>query len=337
MRNTLNENETITTSVERSMVSGLPIPPSLSENRTVPVPLGTDCGLTILDWAGFTGAASYTFDDSRPTQIEHWRELGTTGINMTFYVVPVWNTPETRTILRTIHAAGSELGNHTYSHKRIATLAGNKDEMTREITECASYISETLGLKAACSFAYPYGELDWRNSFNGRFMLARSVEQGTIKPLDDTDPFALPIFAVNERHTEKTFNEVLDTSVKEGSWVIFMFHALLPGDNWAAGVPIDSVMASLGHAKATKKLWLDSVENIGAYWIAQKILSAVTPISDERRKIWTWNLPERFPTGMYLRVRINGGSLHQNGKRIPWNSCGFYEIALDERKLEWGT
>src|SRR5262245_28374760 len=72
----------------------LPFPPG----GGVPRPGGTPCGLTVLDWAGFRAAVSYTFDDTNSSQIVHYAALNALGVPMTFYLItnkkefndPVW-------------------------------------------------------------------------------------------------------------------------------------------------------------------------------------------------------------------------------------------------------
>ena len=51
------------------------------------MPSGTPGNLTVLDWAGFKAAVSYTFDDTNSSQIEHYAELQALGVRMTFYLI----------------------------------------------------------------------------------------------------------------------------------------------------------------------------------------------------------------------------------------------------------
>jgi hypothetical protein len=44
---------------------------------------------------------------------------------------------------------------------------------------------------------------------------------------------------------------------------------------------------------------------------------------------WTWDLPDHFPPGKFLRVKVAGGTLKQGGAEIAWQGNGYYEIALD--------
>jgi peptidoglycan/xylan/chitin deacetylase (PgdA/CDA1 family) len=315
-------------------VSGLALPP-LAAGKDLPVPSGGDCGLTVLDWAGFAGAASYSYDDGQPSHVQHWKALKATGVPMTFYLMPSANwVPNYDATWKDALAAGSELGNHTYSHKKLAEYA-DAAAIEKDIADCDAYITDKLGQKAARSFAYPFGETGWSDAFKGRFLFARTVYSGTIKPLDGTDPLMLPIFPVQAGQTAADFNSALDRSAKAGSWVIFMFHSILPGDNWYAGVQTKDVTASVGHAKQAGTLWLDTVETVGAYWLGQKLIASVPASGDDGAKTWAWTLPAGFPSGKFLRVRVNGGTLSQNGTSLEWNPRGFYEVALDAGKLEW--
>ena len=60
--------------------------------------------------------------------------------------------------------------------------------------------------------------------------------------------------------------------------------------------------------------------------------SATTTTSGSN-KTWTWTLPGQFPTGKYLRVKVDGGTLTQNGAPVVWDSHGYYEVALDAKTL----
>jgi hypothetical protein len=89
------------------------------------------------------------------------------------------------------------------------------------------------------------------------------------------------------------------------------------------------------HARGTGGLWIDTVERIGSYWLAEKLFHDLTPQGDSNSKTWSWTLPGQFPANSYLRVTVDGGTLSQNGSDLPWNNHGFYEAALDMGTLEW--
>jgi hypothetical protein len=61
-------------------------------------PSGPAGGLTVLDWAGFKGAASFTFDDNTPSQLPNYNALKATGGRFTWFVVGQWLNGQTSTI-----------------------------------------------------------------------------------------------------------------------------------------------------------------------------------------------------------------------------------------------
>ena len=62
---------------------GLPVPPGAG----LPRPSGTPGNITVLNWAGFTSAVSYTFDDTNSSQISNYAALNALGVRMTFYLI----------------------------------------------------------------------------------------------------------------------------------------------------------------------------------------------------------------------------------------------------------
>jgi hypothetical protein len=78
---------------------------------------------------------------------------------------------------------------------------------------------------------------------------------------------------------------------------------------------------------------VDSVVNVAAYWLGQKLVTAATPTTSGPDLIYTWELPRNFPPGKVLRITVDGGTPKQNGESLPWNDQGFYEIALDAGQL----
>src|SRR5437764_13511467 len=61
--------------------AGLPIPP----RGGMPRPSGAPGNVTVLDWARFKAAGTYTFDDTNSSQIQHYADLPALGLRMTFY------------------------------------------------------------------------------------------------------------------------------------------------------------------------------------------------------------------------------------------------------------
>jgi hypothetical protein len=73
--------------------------------------------------------------------------------------------------------------------------------------------------------------------------------------------------------------------------------------------------------------------SVGAYWRAQTVFTQVTPTTRGRVTTWSWTLPDHFPPGKFLRVTVDGGTLRQGGRPIPWDHHGYFEVALDKGTL----
>ncbi len=101
--------------VPRAPLPDFPTPPGAAN---VPRPSGAPGNLKVLDWAGFTSAVSYTFDDGQPSQIEHYDDLAATGVRLTFFINSAgasWEADFVSTFSRAVRD-GHEIGNHTVHH-----------------------------------------------------------------------------------------------------------------------------------------------------------------------------------------------------------------------------
>jgi peptidoglycan/xylan/chitin deacetylase (PgdA/CDA1 family) len=312
--------------------SGLPVPARVSAPGAEPV--------TVLDWAGFDGAVSFTFDDTQPSQIQHWREILATGVRATWYFSPTFRRSAAfDTTWAAAAAAGHEIGGHTAHHDHVSELAARypglstAEAAARELDDCDDAIAVVTGQSAVWTFAYPYGDREWKRYLGGRYLFARTVNDGAVRPEQDLDPLALPSYTVQAGDTKAVFEAKIDEAVAEKSWRTLLFHALLPTDqNWYAGVPAADVVASLEYGKALGTVWLDSVVNVGCYWMGARLLRQA-PVSKDGSLTWSWSLPKGFPRGHFVRV-VSAGQLSQSGGDLT-PVTGFYEVALDAGSLTW--
>ncbi len=316
-------------------ISGLPI----LQVKDIPKPAGEPGNLVVLDWAGFKSAVTYTYDDAQPSHVAHYAELQATGVPMTFFVSSNVNwLPNSDPFWAQVVKDGNEIGNHTVSHP-YSSLNGScfgkpLDSIDAEIDECTKYIIERFGQSDVWTMAAPYGDKGYKEYAKTRLFLNRGVNSGTIAPNDDSDPFNMPCFMANGGESATVFNREIDSAESEGKWLIFLFHSIDPtSDKWYATVDIAEITQSIDHAKSLGDIWIDTFANVGAYWMGQKLLTSATPTKSGDELTWTWTLPEHFPKGKYLRVKVDGGTLKQGGKVLEWDSHGYYEIALDEGSL----
>ena len=157
-----------------------------------------------------------------------------------------------------------------------------------------------------------------------------------VAPMDATDPFLVPVIAAAGGEPASKFNGDIDTARAQGKWVTFLFHSLLPdAQNWFAGVDVTAVTGSIAHAKDLSDVWIDTLANVGAYWLGQKALQAAIPITAGTTTTYSWKLPDHFPPGKILRVTVDGGTLRQGMTVLAWDGHGYYEIALDAGTLTW--
>ncbi len=326
-----------------SAVSGLPLP----GNNEIPEPTGGSANLKVLAWAGYKGAFSCTFDDTQPSQIQHWPQIRGTQVRATWYLAPTFKqSTDFDATWQDVLAAGHEIGNHTEHHYYVSQLVaanfpGVADftvaaAAAQELDRCDDYIRNVIGQNGVWTMAYPYGDTGWKTFLNDRYLFARTVHDGHVTPNQDIDPLLLPTYTVNAGDNQATFAEKIDQAADSGAWRTILFHSLLPtADDWYAGVPVGDVVGAIEYGKDKGLVWLDSVVNVGAYWTAARLLGAAQPVQRGDQFVWNWRLPRHFPRGKYLRVTVGGGRLSQNGDDLIWDPHGFYEVALDAGSLTW--
>jgi peptidoglycan/xylan/chitin deacetylase (PgdA/CDA1 family) len=316
----------------------------------LPRPSGPPGGLKLVDWAGFRSAVSYTFDDGQPSHIEHYAELQATGVRMTFFLNSSGTSADPDFVSTFTRAArdGHEIGNHTAHHCHaepdgtLYTLDSGHEQIAcpgasagAEYDECTAFIKSALGVPHVWTAASPFGNVGFEPAAAERFLLNRGVVPGTIAPgAGGTDPFNLPMWGPAENDTVDAFDAAIDGARASGRWIIMLLHSIAPTTSrWYATVDISAITGSIAHAKSLGDVWIDSMANVGAYWVAQRILSLATPVVSGRMRVWAWSLPHHFPTGKYLRVTVDGGTLYQRGRILPWDGHGYYEIELDVGSL----
>lgn len=309
------------TAVERPNASDLPVPRS---RGPIPKPSGSPGSLAVLDWAGFRGAVSFTFDDGNSSQLEAYAALQRLGVKYTFYIQtgkrearsPVW---------RQAVLDGHELGNHTRSHSSVDD-GTDTDAATR-------FLQRELGVTPR-TMAAPNGSASYTEIARSRFLINRGVANALIAPNDDTDPFTLPCYVPEASESAALMQSQIDSARAGRGWRVLLVHGFEGGSDAAyQPIALADFTATVEHAKANGDLWIDTVLNIGAYWRAQALFARLRPRSSGNDHVWSWTLPEHFPPGKYLRVTVEGGTLRQAGHVLPWNEVGYYEVALDAGAL----
>lgn len=299
---------------------GLPVPATTG----VAKPSGTAGNLKVVDWAGFKGAVTYTFDDANSSQISNYAALQALGVHMTFYLQTGKSEASNAIWTQALHD-GHELGNHTKSHAQTASA--------EDIDAAQQFIKDKFGV-TAWTMAAPYGDASYVTAAKGKFIINRGVSNSLIAPNGNSDPYNLPCYIPPQDATASAFNEQIDSAQSGGGWRVVLVHGFTGGSDSAyQPVSIDEFTAGVEHAKSLGNMWIDSMVNVGSYWLGQKLVSATQATSSGSEQTYTWTLPSVFPPGKCLRVTVDGGTVKQGGKTLSWDSHGYYEISLDAGSL----
>jgi peptidoglycan/xylan/chitin deacetylase (PgdA/CDA1 family) len=259
---------------------------------------------------------SFTFDDGNSSQISNYSKLNATGARATYFLVTGWGNAS-NAVWRTAVANGHEIGNHTKSHSSSASLS--------DLQAAEDYIKSTYGV-TAYSMAAPNGASSWATVAPSLMLFNRGVANGLIGPRDSTNQYSLPAYIPPSGASSSTMDVEVNAAKTSGKWKIFIVHGFT-GDSAAyQPVAIDAMTTTMSNA-VKNGLWADTMTNVGAYWLGQKLISSSATTSA------TWTLPAHFPPNMCLRVTTTGGTVKQNGAVVPWNDHGYYEISLDAKSV----
>ncbi len=288
---------------------------SLAPGKTgVAKPSGAAGGLKVIDWAGFTGAVSFTFDDNTPSQLPNYNALKATGAHFTWFVVGSWLNGNSSNIsgYKNTIADGQELANHTYSHQS----AGSQSDLSMNET----FIMSNFGVNAN-SMAAPNCDQSWSSVapnvlFQNRGPCGKGI--ATVSPRDNTSPFLLPAYLPDAGESASS----MTSSFASGKWRIFVIHGFDSQNGTYQPVPISNVTTTMSNA-VSMGYWAETITNVGAYWQGQKLIPSSATTSA------TWTLPAHFPKNMCVRVTTSGGTVTQKGETIPWDDHGYYQISLD--------
>jgi len=276
-------------------------------------PAGAAGGMKVLDWAGFKGAMSMTFDDNTPSQLSNYAALKATGGHFTWFVVGSWLSGSSSiSQYKATIADGQEMANHTYNHQSGGSMS--------DLQQAETFITTNFGVTAN-SMAAPNCDGSWASVAPSVLFQNRgpcSNGAATVSPRDSTSPFALPAYLPNTGEASSS----MSNSITAGKWRIFVVHGFDSQGGTYQPVPIGNITATMSKA-VTDGFWVEGISNVGAYWQGQKLISATATTSA------TWTLPAHFPPNMCVRITTTGGTVTQKGESIGWDDHGYYQISLD--------
>jgi polysaccharide deacetylase len=297
--------------------SSLPPPPGAAD---VPRPSGVAGNtVTILNWAGYTGAVTYSFDDNNDSVIQGYDTLNALGVPFTFYIQTNKASASNQVFARALQA-GHELGNHTLSHDpRNCTAA--------DINSATQTIRNNFGV-APLTMAAPNGDICYKTPATGLFFINRGVSPATpVMPNGNSDPLNLNCYIPNPNNL--TFNNDVNGGRAQGGWVIYVIHGFTGDGSAYQPFDLSQLTNAIQYTKSLGDMWIGTMVDVGSYWLGQKAFTQAMRTQNGDELTWSWNLPGQFPPGKYIRARVPGGTLTQNGQPLTWDPHGYYEIALD--------
>ncbi len=229
---------------------------------------------------GKRGAVSLSFDDARPSQVEHGVPiLDSFNVRGTFYVI-ARGIEQRHDLWRAATARGHEMGNHTVNHPCTCNFPWNKvnmleeytlEKMDAELVDANANIDRLLGVRAK-SFAYPCGE-----KFVGRGEATRSYVPLVAKHFlagrgfrneATNDPIRCDLAQLTGidgddqsfEQLKKWFNE----AVEQNSYLALALHDVEVAERQR--ITGDTLKRVCEYATNPKNgLWIDTIANVADY------------------------------------------------------------------------
>lgn len=196
--------------------------------------------------------ASFTFDDFPSSA---WTEGGPLleayGAKGTFFTagrycgrheegIAYYNADE----LRALHAAGHEVGCHTYSHRRSSQV--DSAELQADWDRNAAFLRDVLGPVELKSFAYPYGDASPRAKAlaSKRFPVSRGIWKGVNRGAVDLAQLRVQPLEIRSWTAAAVEERVRRAQAAKG-WLVFFSHDVTDRPS-----PYGATPAMLEHALA---------------------------------------------------------------------------------------
>jgi hypothetical protein len=229
------------------------------------------------------------------------------GGHYTFYLI-TGKSEAGNAVYKTAVQDGHEMGNHTSDHSNCNSGS--------TIDAANTFIKSTFGT-TAYAFAAPNGAAACNtDSVSNKFLTNRSVNGGSMGPGDTSGLAWLP----------SDIASATNMAPAAGKWKTICIHGFTGGSDGAyQPIALDSFTSAV-KAAVSGGSWVETVTNVAAYQVGQKLLSGKTGST-------TWTLPSVFPPNMCVRATTTGGTVKQNGVEVPWNDHGYYEISLDAKSI----
>jgi peptidoglycan/xylan/chitin deacetylase (PgdA/CDA1 family) len=148
--------------------------------------------------------------------------------------------------VRALHAAGHEIGCHTFSHVRVEDLDARR--MNEESEANLRRLRELCPGIALTNFCYPFGRasLPRKTQLQKRFDSCRGVYEGINAGIADLGMLRM-IELYDRTLTEDKLRRILDETQERNGWLIFATHDVADPPSWIGCSPrlLDQVVAAV--------------------------------------------------------------------------------------------
>jgi len=287
--------------------------------------------VTTVPWNGHTGAVSFTYDDARSSQIPNLLpQLDSLKIKATFFIAVTGTGGDfeaRKADWIKVARNGHELANHTKNHVNVPA----DPQAASIIQEMATYLRALDPSVQSVSFAYPNCNINGKTGVGSEDFLARGC--GGTRFAWNTQPadwMNIEGLILGPTSVASGISHI--KGAKSGNtWAVTIVHDVKENPDTYSLTPADNL--SMLKAGVSSGVWIDTYQNIGAYYRAHFTMDTVTATatSDGWKMAWTSPNP-KLPKSINLRVKLSAtpfGSaftVQQNGVTIAPESDGSYVI-----------
>jgi peptidoglycan/xylan/chitin deacetylase (PgdA/CDA1 family) len=287
--------------------------------------------VTTVPWNGHTGAVSFTYDDARSSQIPNLLpQLDSLHLKATFFIAVTGTGGDfeaRKADWIKVAKNGHELANHTKNHVNVPADPG----AASIIAEMATYLRALDPGVQSLTFAYPNCNVNGKTGVGSENFMARGC--GGTRYAWGTQPADwMNIEGLILGPTSVASGISAISSAKSGNtWAVTIVHDVKENPDTYSLTPADN--RKMLEAGAASGAWIDTYQNIGAYYRAHFTMDTVTATSTSEGWKMAWTSPyAKLPKSVSLRVKLaaaNFGTsftVQQNGVTLPPETDGAYLI-----------
>ena len=215
---------------------------------------------------------SLTFDDGDETIYKNaFPILAGDGFKSTAYIISNTLTDTSGAYispaqLKTMSAAGFEIGSHSVSHPDLTTLTAS--QLNTELAQSKKDLEGVVGAGNVKSFASPYGAYNTAvlNAIKANYQSHRPVDVGyNVK--NNFDAYRLKVQNMASTTTMAEYQSWINQAIKDRSWLVIAYHKIVsssPGDYDTLMADFTQQMAYIKSTGITVEPVSTAVAEVGA-------------------------------------------------------------------------